>query len=208
MTSPGATAAEPRTAPRRRRIRLVVPRYGEGVSGGSELLVRRLAHTLAGRRWEVEVWSTTAGDERTWSPAFPSGDDLDGPVRVRRFEVAFPRQARTFLQLSRLVFRLPLGLRPETAWVVAQGPFAPGLVRALATAPDRPTLFIPYLYHPTLWGLPAAPHPRVLVPAAHDEPALRLRAVGRAIAAGFPHRGSSGLLLNVFRMQWSLAAMT
>jgi glycosyltransferase involved in cell wall biosynthesis len=66
---------------------------------------------------------------------------------------------------------------------VSQGPFAPALVRALATGTDRPTLFTPYLYHPTIWGLPAAPHPRLLIPAAHDEPPLRLRAVGRAVAA-------------------------
>jgi glycosyltransferase involved in cell wall biosynthesis len=166
-----------------RRVRLVVPRYGPGVPGGSEGLVRRLASALSTRRWEVEVWTTTAGEERTWAPAFPPGDDLDGDVRVRRFPVAFRRRAELFRQLHRGMFRLPPRLRPETAWVVAQGPFAPALVRALATGRDRPTLFTPYLYHPTLWGIPAAPHPRLLIPAAHDEPALRLRAVGRALAA-------------------------
>jgi len=171
------------TTPRPRRLRLVVPRYGPGVSGGSELLMRRLAATLQTRRWEVEVWTTTAGDEATWEPAFPPGDDLDGGVRVRRFRVMARRPPQLFHQMSRAMFRLPVALRPETAWLVTQGPFAPALVRALATGADRPTLFIPYLYHPTIWGLPAAPHPRLLIPAAHDEPALRLRAVGRAVAA-------------------------
>jgi len=174
----------PERAPRRlRRIRLVVPRYGPGVSGGSERLIRRLAQTLSSRRWDVEVWTTTAGDETTWSAAFPPGDDLDGAVRIRRFEVVGRRQPRLFHQMSRALFRLPPALRPETASLVSQGPFAPALIRALATGTDRPTLFMPYLYHPTIWGLPAAPHPRLLIPAAHDEPALRLRAVGRAVAA-------------------------
>jgi len=172
-----------RTPRRRRRLRLVVPRYGPDVSGGSEQLIRRLAHALQTRRWDVDVWTTTAGDETTWSPAFPAGDDLDGGVRVRRFEVVGRRQPRLFHQMSRAMFRLPAALRPETAWLVSQGPFAPALIRALATGTDRPTLFIPYLYHPTIWGLPAAAHPRLLIPAAHDEPALRLRAVGRAVAA-------------------------
>ncbi|MGO8687569.1 MAG: glycosyltransferase family 4 protein [Candidatus Dormibacteria bacterium] len=189
MTDPEPAGAEagpaaPSPAPRRpRRLRLVVPRFGPGVNGGSELLVRRLAVTLQSRRWEIEVWTTTAGDEATWTPAFPPGDDLDGAIRVRRFPVMGRRAPRAFHQMSRGLFRLPPQLRPETAWLVAQGPFAPALVRALATAADRPTLFTPYLYHPTIWGLPAAPHPRLLIPAAHDEPALRLRAVGRALAA-------------------------
>lgn len=166
-----------------RAIRLVVPRYGAEVSGGSEQLARHLAQALAARRWDVQVWTTAAGDEATWTPAFPSGDDIDGRVRVRRFPVLGRRRPTAFHQLSRAVFRLPPALRPETVWVVAQGPFSPRLVRALAEAPDLPTLFIPYLYHPTLWGLPAAPHPRLLIPAAHAEPAIRLRAVRRAILA-------------------------
>ena len=178
-----APAARGPTPGRARRLRLVVPRYGPGVSGGSEQLIRRLAQTLQSRRWDVEVWTTTAGDEATWSPAFPPGDDLDGAVRVRRFEVVGRRQPRLFHQMSRALFRLPPVLRPEAAWLVSQGPFAPALIHALATGTDRPTLFMPYLYHPTIWGLPAAPHPRLLIPAAHDEPALRLRAVGRAVAA-------------------------
>jgi glycosyltransferase involved in cell wall biosynthesis len=173
----------PAPAPQVRAVRLVVPRYGPEVSGGSERLVRRLAQVLARRRWDVEVWTTTAADEASWAPAFPAGDDLDGPVRVRRFPILGGRHPAAFHQLSRAVFHLPAALRPETAWVLAQGPFSPSLVRALATAPDRPTLFMPYLYHPTLWGLPAAPHPRLLIPAAHDEPALRLRAVRRALLA-------------------------
>jgi glycosyltransferase involved in cell wall biosynthesis len=170
-------------SPASHRLRLVVPRYGAEVSGGSELLVRRLAHALYMRTWDVEVWTTTAADEATWSAAFPEGDEQDDGVRVRRFAVARRRPPRLFHQMSRIIFRLPSRLRPEVAWLMAQGPYAPGLVRALATKTDRPTVFMPYLYYPTIWGLPAAAHPRLLIPAAHDEPALRLRAVGRTVAA-------------------------
>ena len=175
--------AGPAAAPAGRRLRIVVPRYGAGVNGGSELLMRRLAHALTARRWAVSVWTTTAGDEGTWAAAFAPGDDLDGAVRVRRFPVLARRRPVAFHHLSRAVFRLPPPLRPEALWLLAQGPFAPGLVRSLATAASRPTLFMPYLYHPALRGLPATPSPRILVPAAHDEPALRLRAVGRLVAA-------------------------
>lgn len=165
------------------RLRLVVPRYGAEVSGGSELLMRRLAHALRERSWDVEVWTTTAVDEATWSAGYPAGDTVDTGVRVRRFPVVRRRPPRFFRQMSRAVFRLPAALRPEAAWLAVQGPYAPALVRALRGKADRASVFMPYLYHPIIRGLPAATRPRVLIPAAHDEPALRLRAVGRAAAA-------------------------
>jgi glycosyltransferase involved in cell wall biosynthesis len=167
----------------RRSIRVVVHRYGREILGGSESLVRRLVLAMHHRGWEVEVLTTTAGDEATWRPAYPTGRAQDEGVCVRRFEVPRARRPAAFHQLSRAFFRLPSWARPEALWIRAQGPVAPDLVHALASEADRPTLFTPYLYHPTLCGLPAAPHPRILMPAAHDEPALRLRAVGRAIAA-------------------------
>jgi glycosyltransferase involved in cell wall biosynthesis len=85
--------------------------------------------------------------------------------------------------MIRALFRLPPVLRPEAAWLAVQGPYAPDLVRALARDTDRASLFMPYLYHPTIRGMPVAAHPRLLIPAAHDEPALRLRLVGRTVAA-------------------------
>ncbi|MGD0834321.1 MAG: glycosyltransferase family 4 protein [Candidatus Dormibacteria bacterium] len=159
-----------------------MPRYGAEVGGGSELLIRQLAHALCDRSWDVEVWTTTAIDEATWSPGFPAGDADDGGVRVRRFPVRRRRPPRLFHQMSRVLFRLPPALRPEAAWLALQGPYAPGLVHALAGATDRATVFMPYLYHPTVRGMAVAAHPRLLIPAAHDEPPLRLRAVGRTVA--------------------------
>ncbi len=77
----------------------------------------------------------------------------------------------------------PARSAPSMPWAIAQGPYSPALIHALARAPARPTLFSPYLFHPTLFGIAAAPHPRILVPAAHDEPALRLGIVRRALLA-------------------------
>lgn len=163
-------------------LRIVVPRFGAGVVGGSEGLARRLATALAARRWTVEAWSTTAEDEATWAGDLPAEESCDG-YAVRRFPVARRRSPRAFHQVSRAFYRLPRGARPESLWVRAQGPYAPGLVAALAAATDTPTLFTPYLYYPTVYGLPAAPHPRLLIPAAHDERPLRLTAVGRTLVA-------------------------
>ena len=109
-------------------------------------------------------------------------EDDDERIAVHRFRVAQERRPEAFREASRGFFRLPGPLRPEAAWFRLQGPYSPTLVAALSAA-EGATLFIPYLYYPTVYGLPAAPHPRILVPAAHDERPLRLAAVRRAIEA-------------------------
>jgi glycosyltransferase involved in cell wall biosynthesis len=164
-------------------LRIVVPRFGESVVGGAENAMRRLGQALSGRGWAIEVWTTTAFDEATWSSTFAAGVERDGAMRVRRFPVALRRHPWLFRQLSRDVYHLPRHLRAERSWAVAQGPYSPRLIHALARADPLPTLFSPYLFHPTLFGIAAAPHPRILVPAAHDEPALRLALVRRAMLA-------------------------
>ena len=164
-------------------LRLVVPRYGAAVGGGTESLARRLAVSLVAAGWRVSVLTSSAVDERTWAPAMPAGDSVEEGVLVRRFPVSWVRRPRAFHALSRLLLALPPGRRPERLWVSAQGPLLPGLVRALATEPPQPTWFSPYLYHPILEGLPVTRGPRLLLPAAHDEPWLRLGAVARMLTA-------------------------
>src|SRR6266511_4936027 len=64
----------------------------------------------------------------------------------------------------------------ERAFVEAQGPVAPDLlehVNRRAREVDH-VLFFTYIYYPTALGLPLAPERAVLVPNAHDEPAIRL----------------------------------
>lgn len=164
-------------------LRIVVPRYGADVVGGSEGLVRRLAHALAAERWEVSVWTSTAGDEARWTPHFPPGEERDGDVLVRRFAVVRSRSPEVFATVSRGFFRLPARLRPEHLWIAAQGPLVPSMVAALASASPSPTIFTPYLFYPTLAGIRATAGVRVLMPAAHDERPFRLRAVAAAVDA-------------------------
>ncbi|HEV7677187.1 MAG TPA: glycosyltransferase family 4 protein [Candidatus Dormibacteraeota bacterium] len=167
-------------------LRIVAPRYGAAVVGGAERLARMLALSLHGAGWSVEVVTTCARDAATWRNEEAPGISDDQGVTVRRFPVRAARPPRVFAQVSRGFWRLPAGLRPERAWVAMQGPWSPALVTALAASgpePVVPALFLPYLYHPTLLGLPGYPGPRVLMPAAHDELPLRLGLVERAIAA-------------------------
>ncbi|HEX4578415.1 MAG TPA: glycosyltransferase family 4 protein [Candidatus Dormibacteraeota bacterium] len=167
----------------RDELRIVVPRYGPSVVGGAESAMRGLALALAARGWAVQVWTTTAVDEATWSVGFAPGIERDGDIEVRRFPVVSGRRPWLFRQLSRVVYHLPHPRAAEQLWAVVQGPYAPGLTHALKAARPMPTLFSPYLFHPTLVGVLAAPHPRILCPAAHDEPAMRLAIVDRAVMA-------------------------
>jgi glycosyltransferase involved in cell wall biosynthesis len=164
-------------------LRIVVPRFGASVVGGAENAMRLLGHALSARGWQVDVWTTTALDEATWSEGFAAGTERDGDLEVRRFRVVLRRHPQLFSRLSHGAYHLPPGIRGERLWSIAQGPYAPSLIRALSDAAPVPSLFSPYLFHPTLYGLPAAPHPRILCAAAHDEPALRLTVVRRAVLA-------------------------
>lgn len=164
-------------------LRIVTPRYGEAVVGGAERLLRMLALSLVGAEWRVEVFTTCAVDAATWRNQAAPGVAVEDGVVVRRFHVRRARRPALFHQLSRGFFRLPAALRPEELWVALQGPWSPSLVEALGTAAPMPALFAPYLYHPTLAGLPAYRPPRLMLPAAHDELPLRLHLVGRALEA-------------------------
>ena len=166
----------------RDRLRVVVPRYGEGIAGGAETAMRRLARAMAARGWAVEVLTTTALDEATWSPGFAAGTEEDGGVTVRRFDTVHGRSTRWFPWAQRVALRAPWLPGAGGAFVRLQGPVAPGLIRALGDQ-AAPTVFHPYLFHPVVAGLPVTRGTRILAPAAHDEPALRLRAVRRAVLA-------------------------
>ena len=161
-------------------LRFVTPRYGPDVVGGTESLVRKLATRLARDDRHVEVWTTDATDEASWTPSGHVGGDQDGPVHIRRFAVKEPRNPERFASFSRVFFRMPAALRPEQRWLRLQGPFAPDLVRALAQAEPMPTIFSPYLYYTTLVAIQHCPSLKILMPAAHDEFPLYLRSVRRA----------------------------
>ena len=82
------------------------------------------------------VYTTTARDYLLWEPHYAEGAERDGPVLVRRFHAEPPNPLRS----ADLVRALALGgggLGDELAWARAQGPVAPGLLRALADAGAR-----------------------------------------------------------------------
>jgi len=164
-------------------LRIVTPRYGAEVIGGTESLVRAMAHALAERNWQVTVWTSNALDEATWAPVHPGLQHDDDGVQVRRFPVQSTRNPERFARFSRVFFRTPAWGRPESTWLRMQGPYVPDMVNALRDSDPLPTLFTPYLFYPTLAGIQMSPHPRILMPAAHDERPFALQLVAQAFNA-------------------------
>lgn len=157
------------------KIAFVVQRYGAEVLGGSEQLCRLVAERLA-QVHEVEVLTTCATDYVTWRNDYPEGADRVRGVTVRRFANARTREIESFNSYSDWIFSHPHGRQDEIEWLKQQGPWCPALVEHLKRNHQQydVLIFFTYLYAPTVLGLDAAPQRSILVPTAHDEPAIRL----------------------------------
>jgi len=158
------------------KLAVVTPRYGAEIPGGAETAARLLATRLATRPgFTVEALTTCALDTATWADHFPEGaTDVDG-VRVHRFPVT-GRRSPDFDAATDLIVRRGRRVTDseQRAWIDKQGPIAPGLIDAIARSDADVVAFHPFLYHPTVAGLPRVAGRAVLHAAAHDEPMLRL----------------------------------
>jgi glycosyltransferase involved in cell wall biosynthesis len=97
-------------------------------------------------------------------------------VTVRRFANATPRDLDAFNRQSDWIFNNPHTADDEMAWLKAQGPWCPALLDHLTRRHQQfdALIFFTYLYAPTVLGLQIAPGRSILVPTAHDEPAIHL----------------------------------
>jgi len=155
-------------------LMVVVQRYGDVGGGGAEVHAREVVQRLR-PHFNVEVATTTARDYWTWANEFTAGLTAVDGVPVHRFAVEGGR-SRDFRLRERRAFSRTHTLSDERAFVEAQGPVAPDLlehVNKRGRQVDH-VLFFTYIYYPTALGLPLAPERAVLVPTAHDEPAIRL----------------------------------
>lgn len=158
------------------KVAYVTPRYGEEVVGGAEHAARMLAERLTTQLdWTVEAFTSCALDAGTWANELSPGDAQVNGVEVHRFSTAAPR-SREFLDLSWRVHRNPKLAHPrdQQRWIDMQGPLVPELMEAVADSSADVVVFYPYLYYPTVRGLPRVTERSVLHPAAHDEAAIRM----------------------------------
>ena len=154
----------------------MVPRYGLEVVGGAESAARNLAERLvAARGWEVEVLTTCALDALDWAEHYePGAVEING-VTVRRYKSEAGRD-EGFHPYSGALLADLASVTAEQAerWIDLQGPVSSALLAAVADSPADLIVFYPYLYHPTVRGLPLVAERAVFHPALHDEPPARL----------------------------------
>ncbi|HUU35078.1 MAG TPA: glycosyltransferase, partial [Vicinamibacterales bacterium] len=136
---------------------------------------RYLAERLA-RHVQVEVLTTCAQDYITWADAYPAGASTVGPLSVRRFPVMRPRDPQTFGAWSERVFGQRHSVNDELAWLDAEGPTSPELVRYIAAhqADYDFFLFFSFRYYHAYHGARAVPGKAILVPTAERDEALGL----------------------------------
>jgi glycosyltransferase involved in cell wall biosynthesis len=157
------------------KIAFIAQRYGAEVLGGSEHLCRLVAERLAAQH-DVDVLTTCARDYVTWRNEYPEGVDRVRGVTVRRFPSVRTRDIDAFNRYSEWIFSHDHSRADEMEWLQQQGPWCPGLIDHLRRHQQSydVLVFFTYLYAPTVLGLEVNPGKSVLIPTAHDEPAIKL----------------------------------
>ena len=157
------------------KLAFVIQRYGAEVLGGSEQLCRLVAERLAPQH-DVDVLTTCARDYVTWKNEYPEGADRVKGVTVRRFASAHTRDIDAFNTYSTWIFNNPHTRADEMEWLKQQGPWCPALIDFLRRNHQQydVLVFFTYLYATTVQGIEVNPGRSMVVPTAHDEPAIKL----------------------------------
>ena len=160
--------------PGKPKIGIVICRYTEHLSGGAEILCRKLAEQMA-EFWEIDILTSCALDYNTWKSCFLEGIETKPSYRILRFEQEL-RNTDLLVESWSEVFERPHTPEAEALWIKRMGPYSPALVHYLEEHVEQYDLFIyvGYLWATTPYGLAKTAHKSILIPAAHDEMAIHL----------------------------------
>ncbi len=158
------------------KLGIVVPRYGDDAVGGAEKAMRMIGERLvAFEGWEVEVFTTCARSAITWEDVETPGTSVFNGVTVNRFTSKSGRDPE-WHHIAERVNYSPSSLDHvgEEMFVDQQGPVCPDVIDAAEASDADMVAFSPYLFWPSIRGVPVLGERSILHGAAHDEAALRL----------------------------------
>lgn len=155
------------------KILFVCQRYGPEINGGAEAECQAYAERLR-PFYDVEVLTTCAVDFVTWANEYPEGDFAINGVLVHRFLSEKHRDKVMFDKMAQKLKKKNHSDKTEQKWINAQGPVCEKAVRFLKQhgAEYKVVIFMTYLYYLTVYGLLPEMKNAILVPTAHDEPAI------------------------------------
>lgn len=179
----------------KKKIAFIISRYGIEINGGAEHHCRILAEKLK-NIYDVEILTSCAKSAQTWANEYQEGQHIVDGIKVTRFPSTITRDEKLFRKAGRILKRRKpyqkvlrfFGLlnlyekiipyvvsdQDNENWVKLQGPYIPGLINHLqqSHAGYDALIFFTYLYYPTIYGIKVAPQKSILIPTAHDEPAI------------------------------------
>ncbi len=191
----------------KKKIGIIVQRYGAQVNGGAEVHARMIAEKLVAK-YDVTVLTSRALDYHTWKPELPAGLSIENGIRVMRFNhtpKADPNDVHHinrmyrgrlwFQKLYRALGRpkwylkfFPLSEIKESIghlWLEYQGPAMYELIPYLKEHADSYAayIFFTYLYYPTAIGIQEVGYKSLFIPTMHDEPAAYFPIFQKVMAA-------------------------
>jgi glycosyltransferase involved in cell wall biosynthesis len=159
------------------KVAFVVQRCGLEVNGGAESLCLQIAQRMS-KYWDLEILTTCALEYMTWQNYYSPGVSEVLGVKIRRFEVAQPRNVASFNRLSDKIYSQirTVSLEEQEAWMQAQGPWSPDLINYVKQYQGDYDAFIffTYLYATTYFILPWVAEKAYVAPLAHNEWTLYL----------------------------------
>lgn len=160
----------------RKKVAIVVQRYGVEINGGAEYHARLIARHLVGRH-DVEVLTTCAADYVTWAQHYPEGTEEIEGIAVRRFRVDQERDPRRFGDLQNRILREEHPVSLEFDWMREQGPVSSAMKEYLLAHQAEYDLFIffSFRYYTTFTLLPLFAERSILVPTAEHDDIIYLR---------------------------------
>ena len=160
----------------KKKIGIIVQRYGIEINGGAEYHARLIAEKMS-QYFDVEVFTSTARDYITWQHHYPEKYQLVNNIPVHRFPVQKPRNPKTFGQIQNLIYEEEHTWDNELQWMEEQGPYFPDLLQTLEERKDEFDyyFFFSYRYYHSYHGVRRFKDKAVLVPTAEHDPVVYLR---------------------------------